>query len=141
MSAVRTFQLDMVVDGAGDGVTARILAACGGPVLAVIDMVNGTATAAFAFAALTKGGKLIQVGLFGGELAVPLPTMAMRALTIQGSFVGSPKDLRDLVALAQGGSLQPLPITEVPHAQANDALMRLRDGAVTGRIVLRSSVP
>ena len=129
----------MVVDSAGDGVTARILAACGGPVLAVIDMVNGAATAAFAFAALTKGGKLIQVGLFGGELAVPLPTMAMRALTIQGSFVGSPKDLRDLVALAQGGSLQPLPITEVPHAQANDALMRLRDGAVTGRIVLRAA--
>ena len=128
-----------VVDGAGEGVTARILDACGGPVLAVIDMVNGAATAAFAFAALAKGGKLIQVGLFGGELAVPLPTMAMRALTIQGSFVGNPRDLRELVALAQGGGIQPLPITEVPQDQANDALMRLRDGAVTGRIVLRSS--
>ncbi len=128
------------VDGSGDGVTARILAACGGPVAAVIDMVNGTATAAFAFAALRKGGKLVQVGLFGGELTVPLPAMAMRALTVQGSFVGSPGDLRDLVGLAQDGGVKPLPVTEMPRDQANAALMRLRDGAVTGRIVLRSSM-
>ena len=127
------------VDGSGEGVTARILEACGGPVGAVIDMVNGSATAAFAFAALRKGGRLVQVGLFGGELTVPLPTMAMRALTVQGSFVGSPGDLRDLIGLAQDGGVQPLPVTEVPKDQANDALMRLRDGAVKGRIVLRSS--
>lgn len=127
------------VDGSGEGMTARILEACGGPVAGVIDMVNGSATAAFAFAALRKGGKLVQVGLFGGELTVPLPTMAMRALTVQGSFVGSPGDLRDLVALAQDDGVEPLPVTEVPKDQANAALMRLRDGAVKGRIVLRSS--
>ena len=48
--------------------TKRIIEAAGGPVLAVIDLVNGTQTARFAFDALRKGGKLIQVGLFGGEL-------------------------------------------------------------------------
>ena len=48
--------------------TKRIIEAAGGPVLAVIDLVNGTQTARFAFGALRKGGKLIQVGLFGGEL-------------------------------------------------------------------------
>ena len=130
----------VAVDGSGDGVTGRILAACGGPVAAVIDMVNGTATAAFAFAALRKGGKLVQVGLFGGELTVPLPAMAMRALTVQGSFVGSPGDLRDLIGLAQDGGVEPLPVTEMPKDQANVALMRLRDGAVKGRIVLRSGL-
>ena len=31
-----------VVDGSGDGVTQRIVDAAGGPVLAVIDLVNGT---------------------------------------------------------------------------------------------------
>ena len=99
---------------------------------------NGTATAAFAFAALRKGGKLVQVGLFGGELSLPLPVMAMRALTVQGSYVGNPKELRALVALAQGGALPGLPITEMPQSQANEALMRLRDGKVTGRVVLRA---
>ena len=31
-----------------------------------------------------------------------------------------------------------LPVATVPQAQAYDALMRLRDGKVTGRLVLRS---
>jgi alcohol dehydrogenase, propanol-preferring len=126
------------VDGSGDDVTKRIIAAAGGPVLAVIDLVNGTQTARFAFDALRKGGKLVQVGLFGGELTVPLPLMAIRAMTVQGSYVGTPQDLRDLVRLAQERSLSPIPVATVPQSQANDALMRLRDGKVTGRIVLRA---
>ena len=127
-----------VVDGSGEGVTERILEAAGGPVLAVIDLVNGTQTAAFAFAALGKGGRLVQVGLFGGEMTLPLPLMAMRALTVQGSYVGNPKELRALVVLAQGGGLPALPVTAMPQSQANDALMRLRSGRVHGRIVLQA---
>jgi alcohol dehydrogenase/propanol-preferring alcohol dehydrogenase len=127
-----------VVDGGGEGVAKRIMAAAGGPVGAIIDLVNGTASARAAFDALRKGGKLVQVGLFGGELRLPLPLMAIRALTVQGSYVGTLKDLRELVKLAQGGTLPGLPITEVPLPQADAALMRLRDGKVTGRLVLRA---
>ena len=126
------------VDGSGEDVTQRIIGAAGGPILAVIDLVNGTKTARFAFDALRKGGKLVQVGLFGGELTVSLPLMAIRAMTVQGSYVGTPQDLRDLVRLAQEGTLPPIPVATVPQSQANDALMRLRDGKVTGRIVLRA---
>jgi len=126
------------VDGSGEGVTKRIVEAAGGPVLAVIDLVNGTQTARFAFDALRKGGKLIQVGLFGGELTVPLPIMAIRALTVRGSYVGSVTDLRELVDLAQTGKLEALPVATVPQNQANDALMRLKDGKVTGRLVLKA---
>ena len=128
------------VDGSGEGVTKRIIAACGGQPLAIIDLVNGTASARFAFDALRKGGKLVQVGLFGGELSLPLPLMPIRALTVQGSYVGNPKELRALVKLAQAGDLQALPVTTVPQKDANAALMRLRDGKVTGRIVLKSEV-
>ena len=129
-----------VVDGSGDGaeVTRRIIEAAGGPVMAVVDLVNGTSTARFAFGALRKGGKLIQVGLFGGELMLPLPIMAIRALTVQGSYVGNPKELRELVKLAQDGDLTALPVTTVPQSQAYDALMRLKDGQVTGRVILKA---
>jgi alcohol dehydrogenase, propanol-preferring len=126
------------VDGSGDGVAARITEACGGPVRAIVDLVNSTATARSCLRALRPGGKLVQVGLFGGELTLALPVMAVRALTVQGSFVGSPKDLRDVVALAAAGKLTPLPVETVPPEQATEALMRLRDGKVTGRIVLRT---
>ena len=128
----------VTIDGSGEDVAARIIEACGGPVRAIIDLVNGTATARFAFDALRKGGRLVQVGLFGGDLTLSLPTMAIRELTIGGSYVGNPRDLRELVSLAQGGKLAALPVMEVPMPEANAALMRLRSGTVTGRLVLRA---
>ena len=42
------------------------------------------------------------------------------------------------LALAQAGDLQALPVTVVPQREANAALMRLRDGKVTGRLVLKA---
>jgi alcohol dehydrogenase/propanol-preferring alcohol dehydrogenase len=64
--------------------------------------------------------------------------MAIRALTVQGSYVGNPKELRELVALAQKGDLPALTVATVPQNQAFDALMRLRDGKVNGRLVLKA---
>ena len=127
------------VDGSGEGVAEAIMAAAGAPVRAIIDLVNGTATARFSMAALTKGGRLVQVGLFGGDMTLMLPIMAMRELTVGGSYVGNPKELRELVALAQAGTLKPLPYSTVPMNQANDALMRLKNGKITGRVVLRAA--
>ena len=127
-----------VVDGSGEGVTKRIIEAAGGRVGAIIDLVNGTASARAAFEALRKGGKLVQVGLFGGELRLPLPLMPIQALTVQGSYVGTPGDLRALVALAQDGKLPPVPIEQVPMPTPDAALTRLREGRVTGRLVLRA---
>ena len=89
--------------------------------LAVIDLVNGTQTARFAFEALRKGGKLVQVGLFGGELTLPLPLMAIRALTVQGSYVGNPKELRELVKLAQTGRC---PRCRSPRCRRTRPMMR-----------------
>ena len=66
-----------------------------------------------------------------------LPLMPIRALTVQGSYVGNPKELREVLLLARDGSLPALPVTTVPLSQANEALMRLRDGKVTGRLVLK----
>ena len=120
----------------GEGTAKAIIEAAGGPVGAIIDLVNGTATARFAFAALRKGGKLVQVGLFGGEMNIPLPMMPIRALTIQGSYVGNPKELRALMDIARAGKLPGIPVTNMKLNQADAALNRLKDGTVTGRIVL-----
>ncbi|MCQ4160431.1 alcohol dehydrogenase [Roseomonas sp. GC11] len=128
-----------IVQAGGDDTTARLIAACGGPVEAVIDLVNGTSTARFAFDALAKGGKLIQVGLFGGELNLPLPLMATKALTVRGSYVGNPQELREVVELAQQGKLSPLPVSTEPVEQVNLVLNRLRDGKVQGRVVLTAA--
>jgi alcohol dehydrogenase/propanol-preferring alcohol dehydrogenase len=128
-----------VVDGKAETpeeVAERVIAACGGPVEAVIDLVGASASARAGFASLRKGGKLILVGLYGGDLRLPLPLMPTRALTVRGSYVGNVKELRALIALAQSGSLPRIPITTEPLAKAGEALERLRAGQVIGRIVL-----
>ncbi len=99
---------------------------------------NGTTSARFAFDACAKAANSCRSACSAARLSLPLPLMAIRALTVQGSYVGNPKELRELVALAQNGNLQPLPVTDRAAADANDALMRLRDGRVTGRLVLKS---
>ncbi len=124
---------------AGEDTAKRIVAACGGPVGAIIDLVNGTATARFAFDALRKGGKLVQVGLFGGEMNIPLPLMPIRALTIQGSYVGNVKELRALIDIAKQGRIPPIPVANEPLRNADAALNRLREGKVVGRIVLTAA--
>lgn len=118
--------------------TAAIIAAAGGPVMGVIDFVNSSATARAGLDSLTKGGSLVLVGLYGGDLTVSLPMIPMKGQSIRGSYVGSLQDLRDLVALAQTGALEPLPVECIAHSHANDAINRVRKGEVTGRLVLES---
>jgi alcohol dehydrogenase/propanol-preferring alcohol dehydrogenase len=128
-----------VVDGAGDpsDVAKQITAAAGGAVGAVIDLVNGGATARAGFESLRKGGKLILVGLFGGELTIPLPFMPTRALTVRGSYVGNPKELRALVQMAKEGRVAPLPVRTRPVAEINAVLDELLGGKVVGRVVVQ----
>ncbi|MDO9711357.1 alcohol dehydrogenase [Paracraurococcus lichenis] len=120
----------------GAATTKGIVEACGGPVAAVIDLVNGTQTSSFAFDALRKGGKLVQVGLFGGEMNIPLPLMPIRALTIQGSYVGNVKELRALIDIAKQGKIPAIPVETQPQKAADAVLNRLKNGQITGRVVL-----
>lgn len=119
-----------------EGTTQRIVEACGGPVAGVVDLVNGTQTARFAFDALRKGGKLVQVGLFGGEMNIPLPLMPIRAITIQGSYVGNVKELRSLIDIAKQGKIPGIPVELTPQRNADAVLNRLKNGQITGRVVL-----
>lgn len=125
------------VDSAGKDAVQDVLSAAGGPVLAVIDFVNGSATAALAFGVLAKGGKMVQVGVMGGQLELPLIALIFKAVTLMGNNTGNVSHLKEVSQLAQEGKLAPIPITVVPIDEAHDALMRLRDGKVTGRIVLK----
>lgn len=125
----------------GDAVSKSIIQACNGPVAAAIDFVNNGTTATAAFDSLQKSSQLIQVGLFGGELTVPTALMALKMVTIRGSFVGSPDELHSLMELAKDGVLPHIPIIEAGFdaESVQTSLNRLVDGGVPGRIVLRAS--
>ena len=139
LDAARAQGASGTVLASAEGTTKRIIEAAGGPVAGIIDLVNGTATSRFAFDALRKGGKLVQVGLFGGEMNIPLPLMPIRALTVQGSYVGSVKELRSLMSLAKTGKIPAIPVANEPLKNADAVLNRLKDGKITGRVVLTAA--
>jgi alcohol dehydrogenase/propanol-preferring alcohol dehydrogenase len=126
------------IDGSGTPADAaeRIKAAADGPVRGVLDLVNSSTTIRTALACLARGGKTVQVGMFGGRLDMPLMTFPGQGITISGNFVGDPKQLREVVALAREGKLQPIPVETRPKSEATRTLQELRDGKITGRVVL-----
>jgi D-arabinose 1-dehydrogenase-like Zn-dependent alcohol dehydrogenase len=120
---------------AADAAKALVKATRGG-VTAAIDFVGAGSTFAFGFGTLRKGGRLVCVGLFGGATPIVPVMVAMKAVSVLGSYVGTLQDLRELLALAQDGSLPALAITERPLDDAAAALDDLRAGRVRGRVVL-----
>jgi D-arabinose 1-dehydrogenase-like Zn-dependent alcohol dehydrogenase len=124
------------VDSKAADAVQQIKDAVGGPVWSVIDLVGAAATVTLGIDCLTRGGKLIVVGLFGGQVTISTPLIPQRALTIQGSYVGSLAELKELLALVRKRKLPSIPIRERPLADAGAALEELRQGKVLGRTIL-----
>lgn len=113
------------------------LGALPGGLWGAVDLVGASATANIGYNALRKGGRYVVVGLFGGELPLSTVTMAQRAVTVQGSYVGSLQELREVVELAQSGKLQPIPVSTCALDEVSEVLDRLKAGTVTGRVVAK----
>jgi D-arabinose 1-dehydrogenase-like Zn-dependent alcohol dehydrogenase len=105
-------------------------------IAAAIDFVGSPATAALGIGALRKGGRYVICGLYGGELVHPLPPIAQRAIGIVGSYVGSLRELKEVVGLAKRRKIRPAPVDLRPADGAARALDDLKAGRVLGRIVL-----
>ena len=100
-----------------------------------VDFVGSRSTAQLALGALRKGGKLIFVGLFGGEIPLSVGATILRAITVQGSHLGSVEELRALVALARAGKITPIPIEKRPLSEVSRILDELKAGGIIGRVV------
>jgi len=125
-----------VLDTRGDDALTRLKALTGDAIAGALDFVGMPATAQLGIGALCKGGHYVLCGLFGGELTLPLPPIAQRGISVRGSYVGSLRELHEVVALARSGRLAPSPIELRPAAEVNRSMQELRDGHVMGRIVL-----
>ena len=129
-------------DPTADDAAARVAELTGGRGLAaVVDFVGSEASVRFGAGAVRKGATVVVVGLFGGAVQVPVPWFPMNLLSIRGSYVGTLKQLRELVALARAGRFAPLPIDVRPLDGADAALDNLKTGRARGRLVLRPSPP
>ncbi|MDZ4366294.1 MAG: alcohol dehydrogenase [Afipia sp.] len=124
------------VDGTAPDALQQIMSKAGGPILGVIDLVGNAATAALGFDCLSKGGKLVVVGLFGGGAPWALPLIPIKAITIQGSYVGNLRETQELIDLVREKGIAPIPVTTRPLSQADASLKDLQQGKLVGRAVL-----
>jgi alcohol dehydrogenase, propanol-preferring len=125
-----------VIDGNAPDAAKQIIAATKGGAWAVIDFVGSGSTVKLGIDSLVKGGKVIVVGLFGGDITVSTPFFPMRAMAIQGSYVGSLTEMAELLDLVRRKGLPPIPVETRPLEEVTAALNDLRAGKVIGRVVL-----
>lgn len=126
---------DLAFNGRADGVGDTIKAETGG-VAGLVDLVGSNESSALGAGLLRPDGVHVNVGLFGGELRFPLVPMAVMQLQFRGSFTGTLSELEELVAFVREGRIKPIPARAVPIEDVNDAMTQLRDGKVSGRVVL-----
>jgi D-arabinose 1-dehydrogenase-like Zn-dependent alcohol dehydrogenase len=126
-----------VIDGKAPDAAKQIMAATNGGAWSVIDFVGSSDSVKLAIDSLvTKGGNVIVVGLFGGDITVSTPFFPMRAMKVQGSYVGSLPEMKELLELVGRTGAPPVPLHKRPLEDANAALNELKAGKVVGRVVL-----
>src|ERR1700710_653613 len=124
------------VDGAAPDALEQLAKNAGGPIRAVIDLVGNAATTQLGFDCLTKGGKLVIVGLFGGGAPWALPLIPSKPAPPTGALCGTLRETKELLDLVRSKKIAPIPVTTMPLAKANQALTDLHEGKLVGRAVL-----
>ena len=119
----------------------RIKATTGGRgVYGVIDFVGSKQTHAFARSCVRKGGTVVMVGLFGGQMEdmhANLPYMIVTSTSVCGTLTGSLGEVHEMFDLLRTQQV-PIPKHQFTSiANANQALEDMHNGKVTGRTILK----
>ena len=136
LAAAKKLGAKKTLDTRAPDAAQQLQAIAKGHLAAAIDFVGMPATHSLAYAALRKGGRYVLVGLYGGEITLPMPPIAQRAVAVMGSYVGNLQELKEVIALAKKKKLRPLPTATRPADELNSILEDLKGGKVLGRVVL-----
>ena len=137
LAAAEAAGASAVVDSRDEDAVKRVQTLTEGGAVAALDFVGSEASSGFGLSVLRKGGRLVVVGLYGGQLTMPLPFLPMQARIIEGNYVGSLADMDELMALVRAGRIPPIEVSERDASQAETVLRELKAGQVRGRAVLR----
>ncbi|HUG36294.1 MAG TPA: alcohol dehydrogenase [Candidatus Limnocylindrales bacterium] len=125
------------IDNGAPDALQQVLQQSGGGVAGAIDFVGSPKTMEFGINALRKGGKLVMVGLYGGAASVSTVMFPFKMMSIEGSYVGTLQDLKEVLALGQAGKVPAIPIETRSADRATESLADLKSGGkVRGRVVM-----
>lgn len=127
---------DQVIDSSDPEGARQLREITNSGISASIDFVGRSETSRFAIDALRRGGVHVVVGLFGGTVEIPTSNYIYRLLSIRGSHLGTPQDLKELIDLRRKGKIMPPPIKSRPMSEVNAVFGELNAGKVDGRITL-----
>ncbi len=136
-AAARQVGAHETIDNSEPDAIQKVLEMTGGGAAATIDFVGRPETSRFGVECLRKGGRQVQVGLYGDKSQVPLPFFPLKMLSMLGSYVGNLNEMRELMELVKAGRVSPIPIEARPLEAVNSALDDLTAGNVLGRVVLK----
>ena len=102
----------------------------------IIDFVNAPPTVKLDLSVIRKRGNIILVGLFGGAVDLPLVSIPLKAITIQGAYTGNYNDLVELIDLAKKGVIKPIVSKRYSIDEATNALQDLKERKIVGRGVI-----
>eukprot|EP00004_Rigifila_ramosa_P006466 TRINITY_DN1724_c0_g1_i2.p1 TRINITY_DN1724_c0_g1~~TRINITY_DN1724_c0_g1_i2.p1 ORF type:complete len:169 (+),score=27.61 TRINITY_DN1724_c0_g1_i2:121-627(+) len=115
----------------------RLHADTNGGVDVVLDFVGSESSVAFATSACkSHEGVVIVVGLYGGA-GIPVSMFPLKALTMQGSLVGSFDEFKELLQLAAQHKMTGTGLLEKPLPEAEQVVKDLKSGKIPGRAILR----
>lgn len=125
-----------VIDAKAPDAAQQIIDVTGGGAGAILDLVGATPTVSLAIQSARRGAHIVICGLMGGDITLSIPIIPMRPLCIEGSYVGTLDELRDLVALVKRTGMMPIPVVRRPMFEVNQAMDDLHHGKVIGRTIL-----
>jgi propanol-preferring alcohol dehydrogenase len=137
LAAAEQVGADHLVDGSAPDAHKQLKRLTDGGAYAVVDCVGSKATASLGLRVLPRSGTLVIVGLIGGSLEVALPMMPLKDLTIRGSYLGSLREMGELMEIVRENKLRAIPIETRGLEEAQRTLDDLAAARVVGRVVLR----
>jgi NADPH:quinone reductase-like Zn-dependent oxidoreductase len=140
-AAAEALGAEVIVDaGEAPGWAKAVRAATGGQGVDRVVELGGAGTLAQSIAATKAGGTIALIGVLDGVVTtLPLTSIFMRGLRLQGIMVGSGEDHAALhAALAAHPSLRPVIHARWPLSALPEALAALGEGQHLGKLVLEA---
>ena len=102
----------------------------------LVDFVGAESSVNFGYNLLARGGSYVVVGLFGGQLTLPLPMQALTEKKLMGSYVGPLGDMKELMELVVQGKIDPVDVETRDVSEANRTLEEMKAGKLMGLVAL-----
>ena len=128
-----------VINSSHENAKKRIMELTGGGASTVIDYVGAEASIEFGYDlfGFNKNGLYILVGMLGGKFEVQLPLMTFSSRVLQGSYLGSIQEMKELMELVKAEKIEPVPVETRHISMANDTIADLKAGKIPGLVCLK----